>query len=134
MDDGALDAKDVGRQRHGPNEARPELDGREADVRVEHRLHRRAHRRVEDGGDDAAVDRAERAVVLLTGLVLERDPARHHVGAAQPDQVGDRRGGNESGGLAVQELEAGQPVAERGALDGVVPGDRAGAAHRASSR
>ena len=100
--------------------------GREDDAGVEHGLGRGAHGDVEHGREDAAVDRAERAVLLFARLVLEDHAARQHVGAAQTQELGDGRHRDEPGGEAVEELEPGQRVGAGGCLGRVVPGDRAG--------
>ena len=54
-------------------------------------MNRAAHRRVEQGHRDAAMNRADRVVVLRAGLELEDRMPELDLGAAKAHQLGDRR-------------------------------------------
>ncbi len=89
-----------------------------------------AHRGVEQGAEDAAVDRSDRVVQVLADVEREGDPARFDLDDAESQQRGDRRGRNAPLGDAAQVIQAGHLPGQRRAHAGILPGDLAAAARR----
>ena len=117
------------RERHRPDEARLQLDRHRRGAGLELGVDGAAHHGVEHGREDAAVDGAERVVVLLARLVGEDDVAGRDEDRVEADEVGDRRRGQQAVADPVEGLEPGEAVRLAGRVDGVVPGDRARAGH-----
>jgi hypothetical protein len=134
-----VDPGDLPGQR--PHQLHLERQRRVADSGGQRSVDRAAERRVEQGRRVAAVDDADRVVVLLAGLALEHGAARLDLDRLHPHQHGDRRGRQLAGGDRLHVPEPGHAGAAGRDWDGVLPGQlappkrlrRLGGAHRGSS-
>ena len=84
-----------------------------------------AHGRVEQGAEDATVDRSDRVVQMLANLERERHPARLDIDDAHPEQGGDGRWRDDAPSDGRQIVQAAHVERQRGADHGVFPGDLA---------
>src|SRR5690606_16511087 len=127
LDHAALRGQRAAVPAHGLEVADLDLDRRVALARRQHGLDRAAAHRVQQGAQHAAVDGADRVVARLVGRAREADAALLDVDDVEPEVGGDGRGRDLAVAHPAEELDAGHPRRLCGELQGVVPGQLAGA-------